>query len=81
MDLTRIEAGKMLFRTEPFHLMGSVREAAKMFELDAMRKKVEFSILEDPETPHTVVGDPSKIRQVLSFEIEPRSSLIYVVMP
>ena len=57
----------MLFRSEPFDLLAIVREAAKMFQMDASRKDIDFVIFEDPNIPNMVVGDPSKIRQVILF--------------
>jgi signal transduction histidine kinase len=65
LDLTRIEAGKMLFRAEPFSLMSTVRDAAKMFEMDATRKKVNFEIVQIGDIPEQVIGDSSKIRQIV----------------
>lgn len=35
-----------------------------MFEIDAIRKKIEFEIIEGPGIPEIVYGDSSKIRQV-----------------
>ncbi len=54
----------MLFRTDPFPLMTTVKDAARMFEIDAIRKKIEFEIVEGPGIPEIVYGDSSKIRQV-----------------
>ena len=54
----------MLFRAEPFNFMGTVRDAARMFEIDALRKNVEFEIIEEENFPESFIGDPSKIRQV-----------------
>jgi signal transduction histidine kinase len=61
----------MLFRTDPFPLMTTIKDAARMFEIDAIRKKIEFEIIEGPGIPETVYGDSSKIRQVRLFIISP----------
>jgi signal transduction histidine kinase len=64
LDLTRIEAGKMLFREEPFDIKKTIIEAVEMFRADAARKNIEFRLTVSDEIPEVVIGDCSKLRQV-----------------
>jgi signal transduction histidine kinase len=64
LDLTRIEAGKMLFREEPFDIKKTIVEAVEMFRADAARKKLAFRLTLSDDMPETVIGDCSKLRQV-----------------
>jgi signal transduction histidine kinase len=64
LDLTRIEAGKMLFREEPFNLKETIVEAVEMFRADASRKNIDFILIISEEIPETVIGDCNKLRQV-----------------
>lgn len=65
LDLTRSEQGQDLFRNEPFDLLSTVREAVSMYRSQATRAEVNFSLEEDPDIPHRVLGDQAKIRQVI----------------
>jgi signal transduction histidine kinase len=62
-DLTRIEAGQVLFKTEPFDILSTVIDAAKMFKMDAKKNGILFEINAKKDIP-MVVGDSHKIRQV-----------------
>ncbi len=63
-DLTRIEAGKMLFRKEPFDIFKTVHDAVEMFKVDAARKNLEFTLDMNHQIPPIVIGDSGKLRQV-----------------
>jgi signal transduction histidine kinase len=65
LDLTRIEAGRMLFRKEPFELKKTIKDAAKMFEIDAKRKNILFDVVFNGDFPELIIGDNSKIRQIV----------------
>lgn len=55
----------MLFREEPFNIIQTITEAVEMFRADAARKKIEFVLKISEDLPETVIGDCSKLRQVI----------------
>lgn len=65
LDFSKIEAGKLLVELIPFDLHRVLAETLKTLALRAHEKNIElvFEIL--PDVPRQVVGDPSRLRQVL----------------
>ena len=66
LDLTKTEGGRDLVIEEPFNLVQTLTEATSPFVGDAKRKGITYTINIDPAIPHAVVGDPRRIRQVIS---------------
>ncbi|MFV0347280.1 MAG: response regulator [Halodesulfovibrio sp.] len=65
LDFSRIEAGKMVLRDEPFAL-GEVFEAVRRgLDLAAWKKGLRVEFVVDPSVPEKLVGDEARIRQVL----------------
>jgi signal transduction histidine kinase len=65
LDVTRIEAGKMRIESIPFDLRAEVRGATSLLAAQASAKSLHLESTVDPEVPERVVGDPSRLRQVL----------------
>ncbi len=65
LDFSKIEAGKLLVEQISFDLPRVVAETLKTLALRAHEKNIElvFEIL--PSVPRHVIGDPSRLRQVL----------------
>jgi PAS domain S-box-containing protein len=64
LDLAKIEAGKMEFRSEPFDLQEAVREVTDILRGLAAERKIQISSDISPEI--TIVNiDPAKLKQVL----------------
>ena len=66
LDLTKTEGGRDLVKEEPFNLVQTLAEATDPFVGDAKRKGIAYTINIDPSIPHAVVGDPRRVRQVVS---------------
>lgn len=66
LDFSKIEAGKLRFEHIPFVLADLVFEAARAQAITAHRKGLELLVSIADDVPHTVVGDPSRLRQVLT---------------
>ena len=66
LDLTRSEAGKVLFRSDLFHLPNAIKDALRMFEGHPMREGIQLECDLDESFPRLVFGDPGKTRQVIS---------------
>ncbi len=66
LDLSKIEAGKMTIEEVEFDLRELVEEVGAMFARHAHGKGVELLTVVPPGVPSTVLGDPVRIKQVLS---------------
>ena len=66
LDLTKIEEGHDLVKDDVFDLPATVREATDMFKGDAKRKKIDYSVIENPGVPKFVIGDQRRVRQAIS---------------
>jgi PAS domain S-box-containing protein len=66
LDLSKIEAGKLRLESVPFSLTKMVDEVAALFGLQARAKGLEFVCTLTPNLPDLTVGDPDRLRQVLT---------------
>lgn len=65
LDLSRVEAGKMQMRIEPFNLRDALGQSVDLFNPIAMQAGLEFRHHFDPALPEFVVGDSVRFQQVL----------------
>ncbi len=65
LDFSKIEAGKMLFESVSFSLLDTVLEAARVLAVGAHKKGLELVVDVHPEVPQRVIGDPTRLRQVV----------------
>jgi signal transduction histidine kinase len=65
LDLSKIQAGKMDFEKIPFSLKDAVDTAWHTLNFKAADKNLEFKINIDPKVPDTIVGDPTRLNQIL----------------
>lgn len=66
LDLTKTEASQRLIHEEAFSPSQSFHDAVDTFAGDARRKNITFEVVEDPELPEQVLGDPRRVRQAIS---------------
>ena len=66
LDLSRIEAGKLRLDHVDFSLERTIAETTSMFALQARAKGLEFLSAMGPDFPVAAVGDPGRLRQVLT---------------
>ena len=66
LDLSKIEAGKLELECIRFDLWRTVEEVAALMAFRACGKNLELTCLIQPDVPHLVRGDPSRLRQVLT---------------
>ena len=65
LDLSRIEAGKLVIREEEFRV-GDLMDAVQgLFAVTAKSKGVALDCAMDPALPERLVGDEARLRQVL----------------
>jgi signal transduction histidine kinase/CheY-like chemotaxis protein/HPt (histidine-containing phosphotransfer) domain-containing protein len=65
LDLSKIEAGRMELATRAFPLQEVIQSSAALVAPDIMRRKLEFTLNLDPRLPKSVLGDPTRLRQVI----------------
>jgi signal transduction histidine kinase len=65
LDISKIEAGKMVLERIPFSIRQVVDNVRNMLLLKTEEKGLEFRTYIAPEIPETVSGDPSRLAQVL----------------
>ena len=65
LDLSRVEAGKMEIRKAPFQIRDIADSVAGLFNVTARNKGVTLECSLDPTMPATLVGDETRVRQVL----------------
>ena len=65
LDFSKIEAGKLELETIEFKLRGSIEPTLKTLALRAHQKGLELNCIIEPDVPEALVGDPSRLRQVL----------------
>jgi two-component system sensor histidine kinase/response regulator len=66
LDFSRIEAGRLTLESIPFNLGMIVKEVADLLSVKAEEKGLETVIRYDPEAPLRFIGDPGRIRQILT---------------
>ena len=65
LDFSKMEAGKMDLDSLSFNVRKSLGEVLKTLAVKAQQKGLELVLDVKPEVPHTVIGDPARLRQVL----------------
>ena len=66
LDFSKIEAGKLSLDLVPFNLSAVLEGTAKALALRAHAKNLELICEFEPNVPEFVVGDPFRIRQVIT---------------
>ncbi|MFN2300901.1 MAG: ATP-binding protein [Gammaproteobacteria bacterium] len=66
LDLSRIEAGKMLLGDEPFDVRACIDEAVSLMAPLAYAKRLALHRRVDREVPRMLRGDPMRIRQIVT---------------
>jgi PAS domain S-box-containing protein len=65
LDLSKIEAGKLVVESAPFDVRRAVEDAVRTLSHAASAKGLEVVVRIDPDMPEQVVGDSGRVRQVL----------------
>jgi two-component system, sensor histidine kinase and response regulator len=66
LDFSRIEAGKLRLERVPFGLRELLRQTCGALALQAEQKGIELFCITHDDVPERVVGDPTRLRQVLT---------------
>jgi two-component system sensor histidine kinase/response regulator len=65
LDFSKIEAGKLDLESIPFDLRESLGETMKALSIRAHQKGLELVYDVDPSVPESLIGDPSRLRQIV----------------
>jgi len=65
LDFSKIEAGKLDLESIPFDLRESLGETMKALSFRAHQKGLELVYEVQPDVPEALLGDPSRIRQII----------------
>src|SRR5271157_2521851 len=65
LDFSKIEAGKLELESIEFNLRDSLAPTIKTLALRAHQKGLELILHIRPEVPEQMVGDPSRLRQII----------------
>ncbi len=65
LDFSKIEAGKMDIEAVSFPVEEVIFEAARVLAIDAHNKGLELVVDVAPNVPERLVGDPTRLRQLL----------------
>jgi len=65
LDFSKIEAGRLELERIDFDIQVLVEEAVNLMAESASKKRLEIYTLIDPEVPASLMGDPTRVRQVL----------------
>ena len=66
LDLSKIESGQMTFEDSVFDVDAILNSLNRMFSLRAHEKSLEFTLIRDDGVPSLLIGDPLRIRQILT---------------
>ena len=65
LDLSKIEAGKLVFAEEPLDVAALLRESERMFRPVAEQKRLDLRVTAEDGLPGLVKGDATRLRQIL----------------
>ncbi len=65
LDLSKIEAGKLLIEYNPVNLFKIGKEISQIFELKIKEKNLSFKLTFDDDLPDSVILDETRLRQIL----------------
>ena len=65
LDFSKIESGALELEHLPFDLIPSLEEVLDLFGVRSAEKDIDLAYLYDSRTPTAIVGDPTRLRQIL----------------
>jgi PAS domain S-box-containing protein len=66
LDFSKVEAGRLELECIPFSLRETVEDTIELLAPQAHRKRLELTCMVAPDLPEHVMGDPARLRQVLT---------------
>lgn len=66
LDISKLDAEKVMLEEQPFNLKSCIEEALDLVAIRAAEKGLNLSYTVDKNVPTNIIGDPSRLRQILS---------------
>ncbi len=66
LDLSKVENGKLNIEHVPFNLKSSIQPSFQTYSYLAREKGLDFILDVEPDLPEIVIGDPSRLTQILT---------------
>ena len=66
LDFSKIEAGKLELEHIEMDLRTTIEDTARVIAVQAHAKDIELTVAIDPLVPELLIGDPGRIRQVIT---------------
>ncbi len=66
LDFSKIEAGKMVIEETPYKVREEVEATVSLFKPKAEEKNIELSAIVNSNVPDNIIGDPFRLKQVIS---------------
>ncbi len=66
LDFSKLEAGEMRLREQVFDLRKTIEDLLDLFAPQTNAKGLELACLVEPKIPQQLIGDPSRLRQILT---------------
>ncbi|MGK7954601.1 MAG: sensor histidine kinase, partial [Crocosphaera sp.] len=66
LDFSKIEANKLELEQAPFELGPCIEEVLRLFVSQASQKNLELAYLIESNTPSAIVGDSTRLKQILA---------------
>ncbi len=66
LDFSRLEAGRMVLRPEPFNLRQTIEEVTRLLSAQVLSKQLRMQTRYPAAAPTHFIGDASRVRQVLT---------------
>jgi PAS domain S-box-containing protein len=65
LDFSKIESDNLVLESHSFDLIKCIESAIDLFIQTAFDKKLELAYYVDPKTPQNIIGDVTRLRQIL----------------
>ncbi|MGB3206650.1 MAG: GAF domain-containing protein, partial [Crinalium sp.] len=65
LDFSKIESGKLELELQPFDIQHVIESSLDLLASNALNKGLKLAYLLDPQTPTTIKGDSTRLRQIL----------------
>lgn len=65
LDLSKLDAGKLDLESAPYDPHALVQGVVELLAPRAAEKRIEIAYFVDPATPHRLIGDEARLRQIL----------------
>ncbi|BCL35598.1 PAS domain S-box protein [Nostoc sp. MS1] len=66
LDFSKIESGKLELEQEPFEVRTCIEQVIDLLAAKAAQKDIELAYLIHPQVPSQIIGDVTRLRQILT---------------